>query len=151
MKMFVAGQWVDRPGPSEVRNPYDGTVIDTVPKATPADVEQALACAVEGARQMRRMPGYERYQILHRAGRLLAERQEKLGRIISTEEGKTLADGHFEAGRAVQTLELSAEEAKRLGAKYCRSTAHRRRPATWASRCGSPAAWSWPSRRSTFP
>jgi acyl-CoA reductase-like NAD-dependent aldehyde dehydrogenase len=115
MKMFVAGQWVDRPQRSEVRNPYDGTLIDTVPKATPADVEHALAGAVEGAGQMRRMPGYERYQILHRASRLVAERREKLGRLISTEEGKTLSDGLFEAGRTVETLELSAEEAKRLG------------------------------------
>jgi acyl-CoA reductase-like NAD-dependent aldehyde dehydrogenase len=115
MKMFVAGQWVDRAQRSEVRNPYDGTVIDTVPKATPADVEHALAGAVEGARLMRRMAGYERYKILNRASRLMAERQEKLGRLISTEEGKILSDGLFEARRAAETMELSAEEAKRLG------------------------------------
>ena len=67
MKMFLAGQWVDRKERSEVRNPFDGTVIDTVPKANAEDVEQALAAAVEGAKIMRRMPGYERYRILHHA------------------------------------------------------------------------------------
>ncbi len=61
MKMFVAGQWVDRAQKNEVHNPYDGTLVDTVPKASPADVEQALESAVEGARLMRAMPGYERY------------------------------------------------------------------------------------------
>src|SRR4030095_16662158 len=35
--------------------------------------------------------------------------------LISLEEGKTLAEGVFEAGRAAETMELSAEEAKRLG------------------------------------
>ena len=53
---------------------------------------------------MRRMPGYERYQILQRASQLMAERNEKLGRLISTEEGKTLADGLFEARRAIETI-----------------------------------------------
>ena len=48
MKMFVAGQWVDKPEKIEVRNPYDGSVIDTVPKADAADVERAIAGAVEG-------------------------------------------------------------------------------------------------------
>jgi acyl-CoA reductase-like NAD-dependent aldehyde dehydrogenase len=33
MKMFFAGQWVDRPETIAVRNKYDGTTIDTVPKA----------------------------------------------------------------------------------------------------------------------
>ena len=44
----------------------------------------------------------------------MAERQEKLGRLISSEEGKILAEGIFEASRAKETIELSAEEAKRL-------------------------------------
>ncbi len=115
MKMFVAGEWVERAERIEVRNPYSGQVIDTVPRATPADVEAALSAAVEGARSMRAMPGYERYRILHRASRLMAERSEELGRLISSEEGKVLAEGRVEASRGQQTIELSAEEAKRLG------------------------------------
>src|SRR5262245_7816563 len=41
-------------------------------------------------------------------------RKDELGRLISQEEGKTLAEGTFEATRAAETIELSAEEAKRL-------------------------------------
>ena len=64
---------------------------------------------------MRQLPGYERFQILRKAADLLLARQKELGRLISLEEGKTLAEGVFEVTRAAETIELSAEEAKRLG------------------------------------
>jgi glyceraldehyde-3-phosphate dehydrogenase (NADP+) len=115
MKMFSAGQWVDKPEKIEVRNPFDETVIDTVPKADAADVDRAIAGAVKGAAQMRAMPGHERFQILRKAADLMRQRQQELGRTISREEGKILAEGVFEASRAAETIELSAEEAKRLG------------------------------------
>ncbi|HEV2971451.1 MAG TPA: aldehyde dehydrogenase family protein [Pirellulales bacterium] len=115
MKMFIGGEWVDRPEKIEVRNPFDGQVIDTVPRGTPADVAAAVTGAVEGARIMRRMPGYERYRILSKVARLIAERGDKLARIVSQEEGKILGESTVEVARAVETFELSAEEAKRLG------------------------------------
>ncbi len=74
MRMFYAGRWQERDAQIEVRNPYDATVIDTVPKAEAKDVDAALAGAVEGAAIMRRMSGYDRYQILHKAADLMAER-----------------------------------------------------------------------------
>ena len=114
MKMFVRGQWVDKPEKIEVKNPFNGEVIDAVPKGEAADVDAALAGAVEGAKVMRRLPGYERFKILSRAAQLLAERTADLGRTISLEEGKTLAEGRGEVERAVETMQLSAEEAKRL-------------------------------------
>src|SRR5207237_1094856 len=98
----------------EVKNPFDGSVVDTVPKADAADVDAALAGAVEGAEIMRRMSGYDRYQILHRAAELMVERANDMGRTISMEEGKTLGEGRFEATRSTETIFLSAEEAKRL-------------------------------------
>lgn len=115
MRMFYAGRWQDGGEPFEVTSPYDGTLIDTAPQASPADVEAALDAAVAGAAVMRRLPGYERFKILRRAADRLLELQHELGRLISLEEGKTLAEGVFEVTRAAETLELSAEEAKRLG------------------------------------
>ncbi len=114
MKMFLAGQWIDKSAWIEVHNPFDNSVIDTVPRADAGDVERALAAAVEGAAAMRRLSGYERAKILRKAADLLGQRTEKLGRLISSEEGKVLAEGLAEVGRSRETLELSAEEAKRL-------------------------------------
>ncbi len=114
MKMFINGEWVDRDAKIEVLNPFDGSVVDVVPKATAEDVAVAVAGAVEGARIMREMTGYERFQILRRAADIMVERQEDLGRTISLEEGKVLGEGLFEASRSATTIEVSAEEAKRL-------------------------------------
>ena len=114
MKMYVAGRWLDKAEQSEVRNPFDATLVDTVPKADAADVEAALAAAVEGAAIMRRLTGYERYKILNRASQIMRERVEHLARLISLEEGKILAESRMEATRAAEIIEYSAEEAKRI-------------------------------------
>lgn len=115
MKMFVAGRWLDKPEKIEVLNPFDGTVIDTVPKADGGDVEAALAGAVEGARVMRAMPGYERYRILSKAAGMMRTRQAELAQTLTREEGKVLRESTAEVARAAEVIELSAEEAKRLG------------------------------------
>ena len=114
MKMHIGGKWMDSDDRIDVVNPFDGTTIDTVPKATPQDVSDAIATAAKGAEVMRKMPAYERYQLLDRAARLMYERQQDLGRTITLEEGKVLAEGLGEAGRSAETITLSAEEAKRL-------------------------------------
>jgi acyl-CoA reductase-like NAD-dependent aldehyde dehydrogenase len=114
MKMYVAGQWVDKPQKIEVRNPYDNSVIDTVPRADAGDIERALQSAERGAKEMAKLPGHDRYKILMRAAELMAKRQEELGQTISKEEGKIIAEGRFEASRAIETIVGSAEEAKRL-------------------------------------
>jgi glyceraldehyde-3-phosphate dehydrogenase (NADP+) len=115
MKMFIAGEWVGKADQIEVRNPFDATVIDTVPRAGADDVERALAGAVEGAKIMRATSGHDRSKILRKAAQLVAEQAARLGRLISTEEGKVLSEGVFEVSRAAETIDLSADEAKRLG------------------------------------
>jgi acyl-CoA reductase-like NAD-dependent aldehyde dehydrogenase len=114
MKMYLGGQWVDRSNRLEVRHPYDGSVVDTVPAATPADAAEAVASAVRGAAVMANLPGFERYRILYRAAAILESRVEELARTITLEEGKILAEARTEASRSPEILRLSAEEAKRL-------------------------------------
>ena len=114
MKMFIGGTWIDKPQKIDVRSPFDNTMVDTVPKGDVADVDAAVAGAVEGAKIMRAMPAYERYRILAKAARLMYDRREQLARIISQEEGKILGESLVEAARAAETMELSAEEAKRI-------------------------------------
>ncbi len=114
MRMYVAGQWIEKPQTIPVENPYDKSVIDTVPRADRGDVERALESAVRGAKVMATLSGLDRFKILRKAADLIAARQEELGRTISQEEGKILAEGRLEANRAVETILGSAEEAKRL-------------------------------------
>src|SRR3990172_9191484 len=114
MRMYMAGQWVDAEKRIEVLNPYDGSVVDTVPLADLGDVDRALAGAVRGAKTMARLPGYDRYRILKKAADLIEARTEEFARTLTLEEGKSLAESRFEVSRAVQTLTLSGEEAKRI-------------------------------------
>lgn len=114
MKMYMGGQWVDKSEQIDVVNPFDGSIIDTVPKGDRADVSAAIQSAERGAKAMAALTAYERYTILHRAAELMTERVEDLGRTITLEEGKVIGEGMGEAARAQETIELSAEEAKRL-------------------------------------
>src|SRR5438093_2158457 len=114
MKMYVAGQWLDKAQKIEVRNSYDESLIDTVPRADATDVERALQSAERGAKAMAKLTAFERWKILHTAAETMAARVEELGALISKEEGKILAEGRAEALRAVDTIMESAEEAKRV-------------------------------------
>src|SRR5436309_16021290 len=114
MKMYLGGQWVDRSNRLEVRHPYDGSVVDTVPAASPADAAAAVASAVRGAVVMVSLPGFERYRILYRAAAILESRVEELARPITMEAGKILAEARAEESRPPESLRLGAEAAKRL-------------------------------------
>ncbi len=114
MKMYLAGEWVDRDEKIDVVNPFNGQVFDTVPRGTVEDVQAAIASADRGAKAMAAMSGYQRYEVLTRAVALMKERVDDLGRTITMEEGKIIGEGLGEAERAIQTMTGSAEEAKRL-------------------------------------
>src|SRR5580704_3674554 len=114
MKMFCAGKWVDRTDTLNVNNPFNGLVVDTVPRATAADVDAAIATLVHGAELMRKMSAFDRGHLLRRAAEIMKRREDELARTISAEEGKILAEARLEASRARETIEVSAEEAKRI-------------------------------------
>lgn len=117
MKMYVGTEWVDKSKTIPVMNPYDGSQIDTVPKADADDVERALATAARGARAMRKLTGYQRSQILRRASDLILQRTEDFAKTITLEEGKIIGEARFEVTRAAEIIALSGEEAKRLFAE----------------------------------
>ena len=114
MKMYLNGKWVDKDQTIPVLNPFDQSVIDTVPRGTAADVDLAVTSAVRGAKAMAKLTAYQRYAILRRAADLMADRAEDLGQTITLEEGKVIAEGRTEAQRGIQTITVSSEEAKRL-------------------------------------
>jgi glyceraldehyde-3-phosphate dehydrogenase (NADP+) len=114
MEMYVAGQWRSTALEDTVTNPYSGELVDTVPRAGPEDVEDALEAAVAGASVMRRLTSYERRQIMDRAADLVEAAVEELAHTISSEEGKPLAEARGEAARIPDLIRLSASEAARL-------------------------------------
>lgn len=114
MQMYVAGEWRGAEAEDEVTSPWSGEVLDTVPRASAADVELALAAAVEGARAMRRLSAHERLAILNRAADLVAEEAEELAVTISREEGKPLSESRGEATRIPDLIRLSAHEGARM-------------------------------------
>lgn len=113
-QMLIGGKRVDGRERMEVRSPYDNSVVDTVPVADESHIETALAAAQSAAQAMRKTSGYDRFLWLRKAARLLEERAEEIASLLSREEGKILAEAKYEVSRAVQTLETSAEEAKRI-------------------------------------
>ena len=117
MEMLIAGDWTAGSGSIPVLNPFDSSAIDTVPSASSEDIDRAIAYAVEGARQVKAIPSYERAQLLMRAAALMEERLEDLARTITLEEGKVIGEARFEVSRAKETIIVSAEEAKRLGSE----------------------------------
>lgn len=114
MEMYVAGEWCGATREEEVTNPYDGSTIDTVPIATVADAERALAAATAGAQAMRRLSAYERTEIVRKAADLVADAVEELANTIALEVGKPLAEARGEAARIPELLRLSASEGARL-------------------------------------
>src|SRR5829696_8940984 len=107
MRMFVAGEWTEGARQEEVRSPYSGEAIDTVPVA-------GLAGAVRGAAARRHTTGHEREAILRRAGDIADTRVEELAATISAETGKAIGEARAEAGRAGDLLRLSGFEGTQL-------------------------------------
>ncbi len=114
MKMLLNGQWVDRDKKIDVIDPFDNSVIDTVPAGNDKDVELALSSAVQGFQITKRMTVYDRAQILYKAAGLISERLEEFATIIAREGSKTINEARKEASRCVNTITCSAEEAKRI-------------------------------------
>ena len=114
MQMYVAGEWRGSAVEDEVTSPYTGEVVATVPRASAEDVERALAAAVLGADAMRRLPAYERAQILSRAADLLEQAVDEVATTISAEEGKPLGEALAEARRTPDLIRVAASEGARM-------------------------------------
>ncbi|MCL7974659.1 MAG: aldehyde dehydrogenase family protein [marine benthic group bacterium] len=114
MKMLVGHEWVDREESIDVRDPFDDSLIDTVPAANHDDVETALATAYEARDTARKMTTYERAQVLYRTAQIIADDIEGFATVIAREGSKTIREARGEARRCVNTLTIAAEEAKRL-------------------------------------
>jgi aldehyde dehydrogenase (NAD+) len=104
----IAGEKVRTERAIEVRHPYTGEVIGTVPKASLENVRQALQVA---RRYKAKLTRHERYTILMKAGAIIASRRDGIARLISLESGLCLKDSLYEVGRASDVLLFAANQA----------------------------------------
>jgi phosphonoacetaldehyde dehydrogenase len=104
----IAGEKVSSDRVIEVRHPYSGEVVGSVPKASLDDVKRALRIARAFKSPLTR---YERYSILMKAGAIIASRREALARLITLESGLSLKDSQYEVGRASDVLLFAANQA----------------------------------------
>ncbi len=112
-RLLIGGKWVDGESVDQLRDRFRDKVFGEMHVASTGQVTQAVSGAVEGVAESSLAP-YDRYRILMSASRLIQHRREELVATMRDEAGFTRADGENEVNRCVQTLELSAEEAKHL-------------------------------------
>ncbi|KAB2681877.1 MULTISPECIES: aldehyde dehydrogenase family protein [Brucella/Ochrobactrum group] len=111
---LIAGEWVGGDGIANI-NPSDtNDVVGTYARATVEDTKAAIAAAKETFPAWSRSGILERHAILRKTADEILARKDELGRLLSREEGKTLAEGIGETIRASQIFDFFAGEALRL-------------------------------------
>jgi len=112
---WINGEAVPVDRPSESLNPSDTReLVARVPDGGVEEVDAAVAAAKQAFPAWADASPEVRADVLDRAGTLIMERREQLGRLLSREEGKTLAEGVGETVRAGRILKYFAGEALRL-------------------------------------
>ncbi len=91
---FIAGAWSKATNQSKDINPSNtGDVIGEFPQAGAADAETAIAAAKAAFPAWSRSTVQQRRDILKKIGDEIIARKDEIGRLLSREEGKTLAEG----------------------------------------------------------
>ncbi|CAG9614830.1 Aldehyde dehydrogenase, thermostable [Bacillus rhizoplanae] len=115
MKFFnyINGQWKE-PSTNQYSknyNPHNGEVLGEFPLSSAEDTQAAIASAKEAFQNWQGLSFQERASYLWKAAAILKERVTEIGHDLTSEEGKTLAEGIGETKRAISILEYYAGEA----------------------------------------
>jgi len=125
---YVNGQWL--PGSSgqiEVVNPANGQIVATVNNAGVDDTTAAVDAAAEAFKSWSKITAKERAQLLRRWYQLILENAEDLGTIMTSEQGKPLAEAIGEVKYGASFVEFYAEECKRVMGNIIPTAANDRR------------------------
>ena len=115
---LINGKWIVRGKVSEVRSPYDGSVVGAVHLATKDDGEAAIQVAVASFEITKKLGSYQRKEVLQKISTRLENRREEFARSIALEAGKPIKTARAEVDRAIFTFSVAAEEATRIGGEY---------------------------------
>ncbi len=113
--LFIDGAWCAGSGARSlpVLNPATGEQIATVARAEIADLDRALAAADRGFKTWRKVSPFDRYKVMRRAADLIRERAEGIGRLMTMEQGKPLAEAKLELMAGADMIDWCAEEGRR--------------------------------------
>jgi succinate-semialdehyde dehydrogenase / glutarate-semialdehyde dehydrogenase len=113
LKLYVDGEWRRADG-QPVINPADESVFGTVPHATRADLDDALAAAERGFKIRSRMSPANRAGIILEAARLMRERVEDMAIAMTLEQSKPIGQSRLEILRGCDIIEWDAQEGRRI-------------------------------------
>jgi len=122
-ELLIGGEWAA--GATVARNINPSNTDDVVGEYAYADqrlTDEAIAAAKAAFKSWGSSPIQQRFDILDKAGDLILQKKAELGRLLSREEGKTLAEGIGEAARAGQVFKFFAGECLRSGGEIVPST-----------------------------
>ena len=113
---YVDGAWIDADGGGtiEVTNPSTSEVLGTVPRLGADETGRAIAAAERAWPQWRAKTAKERAAMLRRWHDLMMENQEDLAVLMTSEQGKPLAESRGEVAYSASFIEWFAEEGKRV-------------------------------------
>lgn len=109
----VSRALVQQPALIDVYNPFDGSLVGSVDNLGAEAVPALLARARQGVRESAALPRHRRAAILEHAAQLIERDAADFAGLIVDEAGKTLRQAEKEVKRCINTLKLSAEEARR--------------------------------------
>ena len=113
---YVAGCWIaaDHGAASIITNPATGEALGQVPELGAAETRRAIEAAHVALPGWRALTAQARATILRRWFNLLLEHQEDLATLMTSEQGKSLAEARGEIAYAASFIEWFAEEGKRV-------------------------------------
>ncbi len=106
---YFGGKWCRSHGSEylDVVNPATWEALARVPAGVKEDVDAAVQAAVAAFPQWRRTPPEDRIQYLFKLKQLLEDHLEDIAKIVTAENGKTLAESRGELRRAIENVEVA--------------------------------------------
>ena len=112
--MLIGGKHISGDDVEEVKNPYDGEVIDTIPIAHLQTADLAIKKANDAKDSLQEMSAFKISNKLYNTVDKLKQKHEEFARLLTLEVGKPINESLVEIDRSIETLKLAAEEAKRI-------------------------------------
>lgn len=116
IELLIDGRWRQASGgrTADLVNPATEEVLGAVPLASEADLDEALEASRRGFAAWKGMTALARYAIMMKAAELIEARKERIGRLLTLENGKPLAEAVPEVQFAADATRWYAEEGKRV-------------------------------------